>query len=158
MDVGAAVALIGDADPLSGTVGLWIELQPEGANDLQHGVETRATLAGKGRAKASPGEAGISGKVGHALGKGNVSERLGNEGSSTIGFVRAGFEIGGHSLWSSEMSCNIIISDGGLGHGDCSERLRARRNVALTSLACVYFSRPASRMTDSRPRCLKYIR
>src|SRR5687768_3670204 len=135
-----------------------MQLQPKRTDNLEDRIKARISLPGEGFVQALAGQTGVTGNLRHSLGAGNVPKRLGNKRGISVSFFKACFQISGHLRRSPQMLGNVIAASSNFLHSNYSERLRARRRAVLMSLVCVRLSPPARRMTNARPRCLKYTR
>jgi len=142
----------------SATIGVGVQLQTQGSHDLQDRVEAGAAIARKRFVKALAGQPGITRDLCHALRSSDIAKGLGNKSGIAVSFFKTRFQVGSHFLRGPEVLGDIIASGDGLSHSGYSDRLRARRNAALISLAWVLLSPPESRTINARPRLLKYTR
>jgi hypothetical protein len=85
-----------------------MQLQPQGTNDLQDGVEAGASISGERLVQALSGQAGLSCNLRHSFGSGDVPKGLGDEGGILGCLFKASFKVGGHFLGGSEVFGNVV--------------------------------------------------
>src|SRR5688572_19125886 len=101
-----------------GSDGIGMQLQAESSDNLEDRLEARAALSRKCLVETLPGEAGIAGHLGHALGTRDVSESLGDERRIAVSLFETGFEVGCHLLGGSQVFGHIVAAGGSLDHRD----------------------------------------
>jgi hypothetical protein len=83
------------------------ELNAQRLHDLQHHFKARVSFGSKRFIKPIAGKARILGKLNHALGTGNVTQRCGDECRIVAGFLQACGQVCGHVLLVFEVVRHI---------------------------------------------------
>ena len=87
---------------------LGAQLQAQGADDPEDRVQTRITFSRKRLVETFAGQAGIACNLRHALGAGDVAQRLGNERGVAIGLLHASFQVCGHFLRCAKVLGDVV--------------------------------------------------
>ena len=84
------------------------QLQAQSPDDPENRVQARIAFSRKRLVETFAGEAGIACDLRHALGAGDVAQRLGNERGVAVGLLHAGFQVSGHFLRRAKVLGDVV--------------------------------------------------